>query len=147
LIAAIDLAEGSAPLNDALRVMAERISGDTAFRPACLPQCARRITLDSTLDEQGHNKRIERLVALKHWAEPLKLESHRLTAHVLEAVDPANALLEFAQANHVDHILIDARQNSLLRNLLGSVSAKVTVEAPCMVTIVRPVRKEQAGVS
>jgi eukaryotic-like serine/threonine-protein kinase len=106
-----------------------------------------RITLDSTLDEQGHNKRIDRLIALKHWAEPLNLESHRLTAHVLEAVDPANALLEFAEANHIDHILIGARQNSLLRNLLGSVSAKVAVEAPCAVTIVRPVRRGEAGVS
>ncbi len=146
---AIDLAEGSAPLNDALRVTAERILATLpSARLACLNVLKLgRITLDSTLDDQGHNKRIERLVALKHWAEPLKLDGHRLTAHVLEAVDPANALLEFAQANHIDHILIGARQNSLLRNLLGSVSAKVAVEAPCTVTIVRPVRKEQAGVS
>ena len=49
--------------------------------------------------------------------------------HVLEAVDPAAAILEFAEANHVDHIVIGARQNSLLRTLLGSVSAKVAAEA------------------
>jgi eukaryotic-like serine/threonine-protein kinase len=146
---AIDLAEGSTPLNDALRITAERILATLpSARLACLNVLKLgRITLDSTLDEQGHNKRIDRLVALKHWAEPLNLESHRLTAHVLEAVDPANALLEFAEANHIDHILIGARQNSLLRNLLGSVSAKVAVEAPCTVTIVRPVRRGEAGVS
>ncbi len=146
---AIDLAEGSTPLNDALRITAERILATLpSARLACLNVLKLgRITLDSTLDEQGHNKRIDRLIALKHWAEPLNLESHRLTAHVLEAVDPANALLEFAEANHIDHILIGARQNSLLRNLLGSVSAKVAVEAPCTVTIVRPVRRGEAGVS
>ena len=146
---AIDLAEGSTPLNDALRITAERILATLpSARLACLNVLKLgRITLDSTLDEQGHNKRIDRLIALKHWAEPLNLESHRLTAHVFEAVDPANALLEFAEANHIDHILIGARQNSLLRNLLGSVSAKVAVEAPCTVTIVRPVRRGEAGVS
>jgi eukaryotic-like serine/threonine-protein kinase len=71
--------------------------------------------------------------------------------HVLEAVDPASAILEFAAVNHVDHIVIGARQTSLLRALLGSVSAKVAAEAPCTVTVVRPPRlaarnvPEQAG--
>jgi nucleotide-binding universal stress UspA family protein len=103
-----------------------------------------RITLDSTLDEQGHNKQIDRLVGLRHWAEPLKLDEHRLTVHVLEAADPAAAILEFASANRVDHILIGARQNSLLRKLLGSVSAKVAAEATCSVTVVRAARATAA---
>jgi nucleotide-binding universal stress UspA family protein len=70
----------------------------------------------------------------------LSLDENRLTVHVLEAVDPAAAILEFAAANHVDHIVIGARQNSLARTLLGSVSAKVAGEAPCTVTVVRPPR-------
>ncbi len=146
---AVDLAEGSPPLNDALRVTAERILATLpSARLACLNVLKLgRVTIDFTLDEEGHNKRIDRLVALKHWAEPLKLENHRLTAHVLEAVDPANAILEFAQANHIDHIVIGARQNSLLRNLLGSVSAKVAAEASCTVTVVRSARTEEIGQS
>jgi nucleotide-binding universal stress UspA family protein len=36
--------------------------------------------------------------------------------------------------------VIGARQNSLVRALLGSVSAKVAAEAPCTVTVVRPPR-------
>ena len=48
---------------------------------------------------------------LKAWAEPLKLQEHRLTVHVIEAVDPAAAILEFAAANQIDHILIGARQD------------------------------------
>ena len=99
-----------------------------------------RITLDSTLDEEGHNKRVDRLVALRHWAEPLKLESHRLSVHVLEAVDPANAILEFARANNVDQIIVGATRSSMFRNILGSVSAKVTAEASCTVTVARPAR-------
>jgi len=146
---AVDLAEGSPPLNDALRVTAERILATLpSARLACLNVLKLgRVTIDFTLDEEGHNKRIDRLVALKHWAEPLKLENNRLTAHVPEAVDPANAIVKFAQANHVDHIVIGARQNSLLRNLLGSVSAKVAAEATCTVTVVRPARTGETGQS
>src|SRR6202008_3050599 len=99
-----------------------------------------RITIDRTLDEQGHNKHVDRLVALKHWASPLKLDEQRLTVHGVEAIDPASAIVEFAAANHVDHIVIGARQDSMLRSLLGSVSAKVAAEAPCTVTVVRPRR-------
>lgn len=139
---AIDLAEGSAALNDALRVTAGRILATLpSARLACVNVLKQgRITIDFTLDEQGHNKQIDRLVALRHWAEPIKLDEHRLTAHVLEGVDPAAAILEFAQANQIDHILIGARQDSLMRKLLGSVSAKVAAEARCTVTVVRPNR-------
>jgi nucleotide-binding universal stress UspA family protein len=99
-----------------------------------------RITIDRTLDEQGNNKHIDRMVALRHWAQPLQLDESRLTVHVLEAIDPAAAILEFTRVNHVDHIVIGARQNSMLRTLLGSVSAKVAAEAACTVTVVRPPR-------
>jgi serine/threonine protein kinase len=137
---AIDLAEGSAALNDALRTTAGRILATLpAARLACLNVLKQgRLTIDFTLDEQGHNRQIDRLVGLRHWAEPLKLEEPRLTVHVLEAVDPAAAILEFAQNNRIDHILIGARQSSLIRTLLGSVSAKVAAEALCTVTVVRP---------
>jgi len=114
-----------------------------AARLACLNVLKHgRITLDTTLDEHGHNKHIDRMVSLKNWAEPLKLEEGRLTVHVIEAIDPAAAILDFARANHVDHILIGARQSSLLRKLLGSVSAEVAAAAPCTVTVVRPPQAE-----
>jgi eukaryotic-like serine/threonine-protein kinase len=139
---ALDTTEGSLALNEALRVSTARIlSTLPSARLACLNVLKLgRVTLDRTLDEQGNNKHVDRLVALRHWAAPLKLDDSRLTVHVLEAVDPAAAILEFAQANHVDHIVIGARQNSLVRTLLGSVSAKVAAEASCSVTVVRPQR-------
>ena len=56
---------------------------------------------------------------------------------MLEAVDPADALLEYARVNNVDHIVMGARTNSTMRKLLGSVSGKVAAEAPCSVTVVR----------
>jgi nucleotide-binding universal stress UspA family protein len=139
--------EGSEALNDALRVTAKRILATLPrSRLACLNVLKQgRITIDYTLDEHGHNKHIDRIVALRHWAEPLKLNNERVTAHVLEAVDPASAIIEFARANHVDHILVGARQNSLMRNLLGSVSARVAGESACTVTVVRPAREREGA--
>jgi len=139
---AIDLTEGTPPLNDQLRRTAQRILATLpSARLACINVLKLgRVTIDTTLDEEGHNKQLDRLIALRHWAEPLKLEGHRLTAHVLEAFDPAHAILDFAEANHVDHIVIGARQSSLRRKLLGSVSARVAAEASCTVTVVRPAR-------
>lgn len=140
---AIDLDEESAPINEALRVSAQRLLAMLpSARLACLNvRKTARIALDTTLDDQGHSKQIDRLVGLRHWAEPLKLDEQRLTVHVLEAVDPAAAILEFADNNRVDHILIGARQASVMRKLLGSVSAKVAAEALCSVTVVRPRRQ------
>jgi eukaryotic-like serine/threonine-protein kinase len=142
VVVAIDLTEDAEPLNDALRVAAEQVMATLpSARLACLNVLRlNRLTVDRTLDEEGRNKHIDRMVALSHWAQPLKLDESRLTVHVLEAFDPASAILEFAEINHVDRIVIGARQNSFARSLLGSVSAKVAGEAPCTVTVVRPPR-------
>jgi len=139
---ALDTTEVSPVLNEALRVTAERMLATMpSARLACINVLKLgRVTIDRTLDEQGNNKHIDRMVTLKHWASPLKLDESRLTVHVLEAVDPASAILEFAEVNHVDHLIVGARQDSMLRSLLGSVSAKVAAEAVCTVTVVRPQR-------
>jgi serine/threonine protein kinase len=138
---AVDLGEEAKLLSEALRLAAARLLASMpSAQLACINVLKQgRLTLDTTLDAQGHNKHIDRMVALRNWAEPLKL-ADRLTVHVIEAVDVAAAVLEFAAANRIDHIVIGARQTSLKRTLLGSVSAKVAAEAPCTVTVVRPVR-------
>ena len=142
LAVALDTVAGAPELNEALRVTVGRILTTLpSARLACVNVLKlNRIGVDRTLDEQGSNKHVDRLVALRHWATPLKLGENQLSAHVLEAFDPATALLEFCETNHVDHIIIGARQHSLKRTLLGSVSAKVAAEASCTVTVVRPKR-------
>src|SRR5438874_320717 len=143
VVVAIDIEEGSGSLNECLRrAAAQLLQTLPSARLACLNVLKLgRVTIDRTLDEAGNNKHIDRMVALQHWAQPLKLDEHRLTVHVLEAIDPASAILEFAAVNHVDHLVVGARQNSFVRSLLGSVSSKVAAEAPCTVTVVRPPRR------
>ena len=142
LAVAIDTTETHGPLNEALRVTTERILATLpSARLACLNVLKLGlVTIDRTLDEKGNNKHVDRLVALRHWASSLNLDESRLTVHVLEAIDPASAILEFTEANQVDHIVIGARKDSMLRTLLGSVSSKVASEARCTVTVVRPPR-------
>lgn len=139
IMAAID-SGGASEINEAVRVHAGRLmAASPDARLACVNVLKQNlIALDTSLDEAGNNKRIERMVMLQSWAAPLELGAPRLTVHVLAAIDPASALLEFARINHVDHIVIGARQSSFMRNLLGSVSAKVAAEAACSVTVVRP---------
>ena len=91
VVAAVDLMEGPASLNDELRAMTGRILATLpSARLACVNVLKlNRIALDTTLDEHGQNKHVDRLVGLRHWAQPLRLDDNRLTVHVLEAVDPA----------------------------------------------------------
>jgi len=143
VVVAIDLTEDAEVLHDALRVTAGQVLATLpAARLACVNVLKlNRLTVDRTLDEEGRNKHVDRMVALKHWAQPLRLDEGRLTVHVLEAFDPADAILEFARVNQVDRIVLGARQNSFTRSLLGSVSGEVAGQAPCTVTVVRPPRR------
>src|SRR5262249_61570505 len=86
------------------------------------------------------NKHLKRLVQLKHWARALAIPEGRITFHVLEATDVAAALVDYARVNQVDQLVLGARTDSALRNILGSVSAEVVAKAPCTVTVVRPRR-------
>lgn len=120
------------------------VERSTEIRVACLNILKlKRLALDTTLDEEGNNKHVARIVQLKDWARPLDVAQAQVSFHVLEAIDPAEAILEYARENTVDHIVMGARDNSTMRKLLGSVSARVASEAPCTVTVVRNRKDDQ----
>jgi non-specific serine/threonine protein kinase len=104
-----------------------------------------RIAVDVLEDEEGRNLHVQRLVQLRHWASSLDLPQERITYSVLEAPDPATAIVEYARRNNVDHIVIGARASSALRRYLGSVSSQVVAEAPCSVTVVRTTRDRRSA--
>ncbi len=147
---AVDTSEGASETNDAVREAAARA---LAYLPSARLACVNVLkqsyiaTRDTALDAEGHNKHVNRLVALKNWAAPLRLGEGRITYHVFEAIDPASAILTYAEQNRVDQIIIGARQRSLRRALLGSVSAKIAAEAKCTVTVVRPPRSSRADLA
>jgi eukaryotic-like serine/threonine-protein kinase len=65
---AVDIGDDATALDEALQSTAARILATLPdARLACLNVLRQgRITLDTTLDAQGHNKHLDRLVALKH---------------------------------------------------------------------------------
>lgn len=146
LVVAIDLSPEAAPIAETLRTMVARmLPALPGARVACLNVLKQgRITLDQTLDAEGRNIHLQRLVALRHWAESLNLEEGRISCHVLQSPDPASAILQYVNANHVDHVVIGARASSLRRTLLGSVSSQVAAQAACTVTVVRSRRLRKA---
>jgi nucleotide-binding universal stress UspA family protein len=139
IVAAVDLGEEDAALTQALLAAIERLAeGEPGARIACVNVLKlARLALDRSEDEEGRNLHLLRLAELKNWAAPLARLPNQLTYHVIEAIDPAAALIEFARRNHVRHLITGARAASKARRFIGSVSAKVVAEAPCSVTVVR----------
>ncbi|MBI1751043.1 MAG: universal stress protein [Acidobacteria bacterium] len=146
LAVAIDLSPEAAPIAETLRIMVARmLTTLPGARVACVNVLKQgRITLDQTLDGLGRNIHHQRLVELRSWALPLELEEGRVSFHVLESPDPASAILQYVNVNHVDHLVMGARASSLRRTLLGSVSSQVAAQAPCTVTVARSRRFRKA---
>ncbi len=143
ILAAVDI-DGAAPaLLEQLRETVRRVvAAEPGARLACLSVMkAARIGMDERVEADGQSRHVRQLVGLKHWARPigkqLPPDDGRLTFHVLEAPDAAAAIVEFAERNQVDHIVMGARGNSALRRYLGSVSSQVVAQADCTVTVVR----------
>jgi len=139
VVVALDLLGSTEALLTSIRTMAERVlSMHPGARLACVSVLrTSRLAVDVTVDEEGRNLRVLRLVELKDWARPLGLEEGRLTYHVLEGPEPASVIIDFVRENRVDHVVIGARGASSLRRYLGSVSAQVVAESPCTVTVVK----------
>ncbi|WP_421993349.1 serine/threonine protein kinase [Roseococcus sp.] len=136
---ALDIDDISKEMSAALRDTVGRI---LAIRPnarvACLNVLRTNLLRpDNTLDREGRNKHVQRLLELRHWSAPLALPEHRLTHHVLEAVSASGAILEYATQNRVDHLILGAKAGGITQRVLGSMPTEVARDAPCSVTIVR----------
>jgi eukaryotic-like serine/threonine-protein kinase len=139
VLVAVDMTQASEALATALLLTARSVlETKSGARLACITVLrTSRIAMDLNCDEEGRNVRVMRLVELKHWAQPLSMMERKITHHVLEGPDPGKTIIEFAESNRVDHIVIGARGSSALRRYLGSVSSQVVAEATCSVTVVR----------
>ena len=148
IMAAVDIDSASSKLLEELRETVRRIvQTEPGARLACVSVMkTARIGMDELVDKSGQSVHVKQLVNLKHWARPisksLNLSEGRLTFHVLEAPDPAAAIVDFARRNQADHIVMGARGNSALRRFLGSVSSQVVAESDCTVTVVRAASPE-----
>lgn len=139
ILVALDIAQADEKLLQAMRDLVRRaVAADEHCRVTCVT-----VQVPSILSEEDQGRELthslytQRLVEMRHWAQPLALTREKMRFQVLEADDVADALLDFARVNQVDHIIIGARRSSALRRILGSVSANVAATAACNVTVVR----------
>jgi nucleotide-binding universal stress UspA family protein len=149
VLVAVDVAGAEPALLESVREAALRLlKSEPGARLACLTVMRiHRIGMDDLLEPDGTSRHVKLLVGLRHWSRPLLHAfagvahggdaASRITIHVLEAPDPATAIVEYARRNQVDHIVLGARSSGRLRRHLGSVSARVAAEADCTVTVVR----------
>jgi protein-serine/threonine kinase len=147
VVAAVDLSQEWEALADALRsTVRDVLSAAPEARLACVSVLrTNRIAMDVAIDSEGKHRHVQRLVQLQHWARPLSLPEGRVTFHVLEAPDPAQAILDYARTNRVDHIVVGSRGASSLRRYLGSVSTQVVAESACTVTVVKVAGEERVS--
>jgi eukaryotic-like serine/threonine-protein kinase len=147
LCVAVDLTPEGERLAETLRGAVKRMLViEPDARVACVNVIkTARIGIDQGTDDAGNNLHVMRLVSLRAWAEEIDLPDERLTYTVLEGADPGQAIIDYATANHVSHILMGARGHSTTRRYLGSVSAQVVAEAPCSVTVIRMPERREAG--
>jgi nucleotide-binding universal stress UspA family protein len=139
IVAAVDLSQDYCDIAAEVRTMAGRmLAALPNARLACVNVLKlKRIGIDETLDEEGRAFHVSRLVLLRAWADPLGLPADRVSHHVLESVDPAEAIITYARENRAEQVIMGARAHSAARRYLGSVSSQVVAEAPCTVTVVR----------
>ncbi len=139
IVVAVDLSEGFEYLAQALRIQTQRaLTSTDDARLACVNVLKlSSVFLNDPFDSEGRNIHIQRLVELKDWARPFGLATDKVSFHVLEHMDAAEAILEFSEKNYADQILMGARGSSQMRRFLGSVSSEVASRAPCTVTLVR----------
>jgi nucleotide-binding universal stress UspA family protein len=137
---AVQPQEGNERLRAALR---EAARGAMAAYPGCRIACITVVPPAATLEGEGEEnsatgRHIRRLVDLRGWARPLELPEERVTYHVLESDKPATALIDYAEMNDVEQLLIGAAGSGVAPRRFGGVCAQVVGAAPCTVTVVRP---------
>jgi nucleotide-binding universal stress UspA family protein len=143
VLVAVDITVHDPLLLEAIRDTVHRLRQTSReARLACLAVMKTNlIGMDELLEADGTSRHVSLLVKLKHWARELETGTAsapgNVTFHVLEASDPASAIVQYARRNRVDQIVMGARSSGGLRRYLGSVSGQVVAEAHCTVTVVR----------
>jgi nucleotide-binding universal stress UspA family protein len=137
LLVAVDTQHADEATMQALREAVGRLlAAPGQRRLACVAVVRPAPELGGSREEDtAARQRLRHLAVLRGWAEPLGLGPGQASFHVLEAGSPADAILEFARQNRVDHVVIAAPARGI--RLRGTVATQVALEAPCTVTVVR----------
>ena len=140
MIAAIDTRQSDGGLREFMQMTAKHLlQAYPESRLVCISTIASTPTYEGKHESETASGIVRsHLVQLMDWAKPLKLPPERISYHVLEALDPASRIVEFAKDNDASLILIGAshKQPNKVTPWRTSMT-KIVEEAPCSVHIVR----------
>ena len=140
MIAAIDTRQSDEDLRERMQITAKNLlHAYPESRLVCLSTISSTPTFEGNQENETASGIVRgHLVQLIDWTKPLKLPPERISYHVLEALDPASRIVEFAKDNDASPILIGASHK--LPNKITpwrTSMTKIVEEAPCSVHIVR----------
>lgn len=120
----------------------QAVARSLGLRPGARLACVTVISPSQT--SASSNERSETSVhrrylnQMRQWAQPLDLSTHQTSYHVLESGDVAQALVRYAEGNHVSVIVMGAATHGLqMQRFVATVPIKVAMEAPCTVILVK----------
>ncbi|HXH37784.1 MAG TPA: bifunctional serine/threonine-protein kinase/universal stress protein [Thermoanaerobaculia bacterium] len=140
IMVAVDTAHPDDERQGAIQRATQQIlSLSQEFRVVCVSVIRSVPLMDGAAEsETASGIHFEHLVRLRHWVEPLRMPVQRISLHAIESENPAEALLEFANRNHVDLIVLGAPGPTRPdRSWWRSVASTVTANAKCSVHVVR----------
>jgi serine/threonine protein kinase len=140
MIAAIDTRQSDEDLRERMQITAKNLlHAYPESRLVCLSTISSTPTFEGNQENETASGIVRgHLVQLMDWAKPLKLPPERISYHVLEALDPAARIVEFAKDNDASLILIGASHKLPNKVTPWRTSmTKIVEEAPCSVHIVR----------
>lgn len=125
-----------------LYALRQAVNRSLGLRPGARLACVTVISPGDTHSTQSDRSETtvhrRHLAQLRQWAEPLDLEGHQTSFHVLESTDVAHALVRYAEGNHVSMIVMGAATHGLqMQRFVATVPIKVAMEAPCTVILVK----------
>ena len=131
-----DVTEGT------LYTLRQAVARSLGIRPGARLACVTVVSPSETssTDNSRSETTVHRhhLAQLRQWAAPLDLQDHQTSYHVLEASDVAQALVRYAEGNHVNLIIMGAATHGLqTQRFVATVPTRVARDAPCTVVLVK----------
>lgn len=120
----------------------EAVARSLGIRPGARLACVTVISsgLTSSTEADKGETQVHRwhLSRLQQWAQPLDLEGHQTSFHVLESGDVAQALLRYAEGNQVNMVIMGAATHGVqMQRVVATVPIKVAMQASCTVILVK----------
>jgi serine/threonine protein kinase len=118
--------------------VARTLGNRPGARLACVMVISSSATSTSDEDRSETNVHRHHLASMRQWAQPLDYPGQQISYHVLESGDVAQALLDYANGNRVNVIVMGAATHGLkTQRFVATVPIKVAMDAPCTIILVK----------